>query len=113
MTCHMEAPNKLHFHLGVKVSATKQIDELKKFVKENPADVHARVGLAKLIGKTQDRSAALAELKKLSAEFSHSPRVHHELEQAGDLPSALVSFQRALDLNTADIIVSQVLRLVS
>ena len=33
------------------MSAAKQIDELKKFVKEHPADVRARVGLAKLIGK--------------------------------------------------------------
>jgi tetratricopeptide (TPR) repeat protein len=105
MTCRMEA-NKLHFNLGVKVSATKQIDELKKFVKEHPADVRARVGLAKLIGKTQDRSAALLELKKLSLEFPRSARVHHELahelEQTGDLPAALLSFQRALDLNAAD-----------
>lgn len=106
LTCRMEAPNKLHFELGIKVSATKQIEELKKFVKENPADVGARVGLAKLIGKTQDRSAALAELKKLSAEFPRSSRVHHELghelEQTGDLPAALLSFQSALNLNAAD-----------
>jgi tetratricopeptide (TPR) repeat protein len=106
LSCRMEAPNKLHFELGIKVSATKQIQELKKFVKENPADVGARVGLAKLIGKTQDRSAALAELKKLSVEFPRSSRVHHELahelEQAADLPAALLSFQSALNLNAAD-----------
>ena len=39
-------------------------------------------------------------------EFPQTPLVHHELahelQQAGDLPSALLSFQRALDLNTAD-----------
>src|SRR5206468_4315082 len=83
-----------------------QIDELKKFVKENPPDVRARIGLARLIGKGQDRSAPMAELKKLSAEFPQSARVHHELahelERVGDLPSALLSFQRALDLNAAD-----------
>jgi tetratricopeptide (TPR) repeat protein len=96
----------LHFHFGAKISANEHIGELKKFVKEHPADVRARVDLAKLIGKTQDRSAAVAELKKLAGEFPQTPLVHHELahelQQAGDLPSALLSFQRALDLNTAD-----------
>ncbi len=101
-TCRLERPNKLHLHLGVEMSRTQQIDELEKFVKRNPTNVEARVELAKLISNT-DRSAGVAELRKLATEFSNAPQIHHDLahqlEKLGDFPGALLSFQRALDLN--------------
>jgi hypothetical protein len=48
----------------------------------------------------------VAEFRKLAEEFSNVATVHHELghqlQDAEDLPTALLSFQRALDLNAAD-----------
>jgi hypothetical protein len=105
VTCRLEGPNKLHLQFGAKASPAQQMEELRKFVKDHPNDVQARVNLAKLFGK-QDRSAGVTELRKLAVEFANTPRVHHELahelEHLGDLPAALLSFQRALDLNAAD-----------
>jgi tetratricopeptide (TPR) repeat protein len=100
LTRHMD-----HYHFG-KVSATEQIDELKKFVKEHPTNVQARVALAKLIDNARGRSAGVAEFKKLAGEFSHASPVHHQLahalEKAGQLPLALRSFRRALELSPGD-----------
>jgi hypothetical protein len=86
VTCRLEGANKLHLQFGAKASPAQQIEELGKFVKDHPNDIQARVNLAKLIGK-KDGSAGVTA---------------YELERLGDLPAALVSFQSALDLNTAD-----------
>jgi tetratricopeptide (TPR) repeat protein len=106
VTCRLEAPNRLHLQFGAEASPAQQIEELEKFVKDHPTDARARVDLAKLIGKAQDRSTGVAELRKLVLEFPNAPYVHHELahalERLGDLPAALLSFQRALDLNAED-----------
>jgi hypothetical protein len=106
LSCHVEAPNKLHFHIGAEVSAAEQIDELKQFVARHPANLQARVELAKLVANTQDRATGVAELRKLANEFSNASVIHHELahqlERLGDAPGALLSFQRALDLNAGD-----------
>jgi len=105
VTCRLEGANKLHLQFGAKASPAQQIEELGKFVKDHPNDIQARVNLAKLIGK-KDGSAGVTAMRKVAAEFPKTPRVHHELahelERLGDLPAALVSFQSALDLNTAD-----------
>ena len=106
LSCRVEAPNKLHFRIGAEVSAAEQLEELKEFVAHHPANLQARVELAKLIANTQDRATGVAELRRLANEFSNAPQIHHtlahQLERFGDAPAALLSFQRALDLNTGD-----------
>lgn len=105
VTCRLDGLNKLQLQFGEKASVAQQIEELGKVVKDHPNNVQARVMLAKLIGKN-DRSSGVTELKKVVAEFSKTSNVHHELahalERVEDLPAALISFQRALDLNAAD-----------
>jgi tetratricopeptide (TPR) repeat protein len=106
LTCSVEGPNKLHLQFGGEASPTQTIEELKKFVKSHPRDIQARIDLAKSIESTQDRSAGVSEFRKLATEFSNVSSVHHELAHAlkrlGDLPEALLSFQRALDLNSTE-----------
>jgi tetratricopeptide (TPR) repeat protein len=97
---------RMHLEFEAKTSPAKYKEELEKFLKDYPKDINARLSLATLIGKMQDRSAGVAELRKLAAEFPNVARVHHqlghELQHLGDLPAALLSFQRALDLSAAD-----------
>jgi tetratricopeptide (TPR) repeat protein len=105
-TCRIQGPNRVHLHFGGEASPAQQMEELEKFLKDHPKDFYARMTRAKLIGKTQDPSAGVTEFKKLAEEFSNVASVHHELahqlQRAEDLPAALLSFQRALDLNAAD-----------
>jgi len=106
LTCTVEGPNKLHFRIGAKISPEQQIEELKEFVARHPSNVQGRVELAKLIAETQDRATGVAELRKLANEFSNVSQIHHDLahqlEKLEDLPGALLSFQRALDLKAGD-----------
>jgi predicted Zn-dependent protease len=68
--------------------------------------VQARLELATIVANTQNQSDGVGELKKLATEFPNAANVHHELahqlEKFGDRAGELLSFQRALDLNTAD-----------
>jgi hypothetical protein len=106
LTCTVEGPNKLHFKIGTKFSPAQQIKELKDFLALHPTNVQARVEIAKLIADTQDRATGVAELRKLAIEFSNVSQIHHDLahqlEKMGDVPGALLSFQRALDLKAGD-----------
>ncbi|MFN2541659.1 MAG: tetratricopeptide repeat protein [Chthoniobacterales bacterium] len=106
LTCRMEGPDKLHFHISTKMSLPQRIEDLKKIVASNPRNIQARLEFAELIADRRDRSTAVAELRKLATEFPNSPQVHHtlahKLDDVGDLPGALLSFQRALDLNSGD-----------
>ena len=105
LTCRVEGP-KVHFQIGADVSPTQQIEDLKKFIARKPTNLQARIELAKLIANAQDRSAGIIELRKLAAEFPNVSHIHHELahqiERLEDLPAALLSFQRALDLNPGE-----------
>jgi tetratricopeptide (TPR) repeat protein len=98
--------HRMRLEFEAKTSPAKYKEELEKFLKDHPKDINARLNLATLIGKMQDRSAGVAELKKLAAEAPNVARVHHqlghELQHLGELPAALLSFQRALDLSAGD-----------
>jgi hypothetical protein len=116
LTCRVEAPNKLHFQIGGTLSPDQQLEQLKKLVSDNPKNFEARLSLATTTANTQDRNVGITQLQQLSVEFPDRPEPHHQLghqlQAKGDLPTALLSFQRALDLNTADYANHRMLRKV-
>ena len=102
----IDGPNKVSLKVGADKPLDQQVDELRKFVATRPTNIPARISFAKLLAQSKNYSEAQTEWAKLAAEFPNDPNVHHETahyyEARGDLTAALLSFQRALDLNPSD-----------
>lgn len=102
----IEGNNKINVKIGSGQTPEQQLDAIQQRIKRNPHDAQARLTLLQLYRIRQQHSEALAESRKLSAEFPHVSQIQHEdghaKENVGDLQGALLSYQRALGLAPGD-----------
>jgi len=102
----IEGENKINVKIGSGQSPEQQLEALKRRAETNPSDANARLALARWYMGNQQNSEALAEFRKLTAEFPNVSAIQHYAghakENAGDLQGALLSYQQALDLTPGD-----------
>lgn len=102
----IEGENKINVKIGSGQSPEQQLDALKRRAEANPNDANSRLALARWYLSNKQTSEALAEFRKLTAEFPNVSQIQHYAghakEDIGDLQGALLGYQQALDLAPGD-----------
>ena len=100
MRCRIEG-SKVHFDFPSR-SPQHALEELQKAKLKQPNNVSVRMHLARLLKQLGKQSEAIAEWKDITATFPNVADAHHELAhlyEQDNRAQALISFQKALDLD--------------
>ncbi len=103
----VEAPGNINIQIGATRNVDEQVTELRAYLTRSPGDLRASLTLAKLLYEHKnDPHGAIGLLKPLADRHASLHEIHHELAHAlaaaGDRSAAILSFQRALDLNSSE-----------